>query len=153
MEDAPFYFQLFNDPDWITFINDKGLKSIEETRLYLKDEFIPKLCVSGLGFFTVFNKETKIPLGASSVLKREKLDAVDIGYGFLPTGRGKGYAIEATKRIMQYAKEELQQKKVYAFTKPKNDKSQKLLHNIGFNYKGLQPIFSKENDSIFEFIF
>lgn len=150
VEDAPFYFELFNDPDWIKFINDKGLNSVKETALYLQNEFIPNICVNGLGFFTVFKKENNTPIGASSVLKREKLDFVDIGYGFLPIGRGKGYAKEATKRIIQYAKNELQQPKIFAFTKPNNEKSQKLLYSLSFQHKGLKRVFNNENSSVFE---
>ena len=36
LKDAPFYFDLFNDPDWIRFISDKNLKSVDETEAYLK---------------------------------------------------------------------------------------------------------------------
>lgn len=151
--DAPFYFKLFNDSDWIQFISDKGLNSVEQTKLYLRDEFIPKICINGFGFFTVFERKTNIPIGTSTVLQRKKLDFPDIGYGFLPIGRGKGYALEATQRIMDYAKEHLQQQKVYAFTKPNNERSKKLLTKLGFHYKGLQPIFSENGDSVFEFIF
>ena len=36
VSDAPFYFELFNNPEWIYFISDKNLKSIDETAAYLK---------------------------------------------------------------------------------------------------------------------
>lgn len=153
IEDASFYFELFNDPDWIAFISNKNLKSVKETEDYLKNDFIPKICSDKLGFFTVFEKETNQAIGASSILKREQLDFVDVGYGFLPIGRGKGYAFEATERIIKYAKENLKQEKIYAFTKPNNTKSQKLLNKLNFTYKGLKPIFGKDDDSVFELVF
>ena len=37
ISDAPFYFTLFNDKDWIQFIYDKNLNSVEETEVYLKE--------------------------------------------------------------------------------------------------------------------
>lgn len=149
VEDTPFYFELFNDPDWIKNINDKGLRTIDDTRIFLENEFIPNLCVNGLGFFTVFNKETNQPIGTSSILQRETLSHPDIGYAFLPKGRGKGYATEASLRMIKYAKEALHQDCVYAITKPNNHPSKKLLNTLGFTYLGDQKIFT-ELDSVFK---
>lgn len=153
VSDAPFYFELFNDPDWIRFISDKNLKSVEETAIYLKDILLKNFQTGGLGFFTVILKKTGEPIGTSTALQREKLDYIDIGYGFLPKGRGKGYATEATKLIIKYVREKFNQKKVYAFTKPENSISQKLLKNLKFKYVGLQPIFDENEDAVYEFEF
>ena len=153
VSDAPFYFLLFNDPDWIRYISDKGLKSVKETEAYLEDILLKNSKTGGLGFFTVILKETNEPIGTSTALQRENLDFIDIGYGFLPKGRGKGYATEATKLIIEYVREKFNQKKVYAFTKPENKASQKLVTNLGFNYVGLQVIFDDEEDAVFEFLF
>ena len=114
---------------------------------------IPKLCKDGLGFFTVIEKETKEAIGTSSILKRDKTNFFDVGYAFLPKGRGKGYAVEATECIMQYAKDTLKQNKVIAFTMPKNKASQKVLTTLGFSYIGLQEIYEGEEDCVFEYSF
>lgn len=153
VSDAPFYFELFNDPDWIKFISDKGLKSVQETEVYLKDILLKNFQTGGLGFFTVILKETSEPIGTSTALQREKLDYIDIGYGFLPKGRGKGYATEATKLIMGYVREKFNQKKIYAFTVPENSASQKLLKNLNFKYVGRKVIFDDEEDAVYEFEF
>ncbi len=153
VSDAPFYFELFNDPDWIKFISDKNLKSIEETKIYLKDILFKNLQLGGLGFFTVILKETNKPIGTSTALQRDKLKFIDIGYGFLPEARSKRYATEATKLIIEYVRNKFQQEKVYAFTMPDNEPSQKLLKNLGFNYVGLQNIFDDDKDCVFEYTF
>lgn len=151
--DAPFYFELFNDPDFIKNINDKNLKSVEETHTFLQQKMIPNLCKDGLGFFTVYEKERNIPIGVSSLLSREKTNYYDVGYAFLPIGRGKGYASEATECIMKYTKEILKQDKIIAFTMPENQASKRLLTKIGFNYVGLKEIHEGNKDSLFEYIF
>ncbi|WP_428741355.1 GNAT family N-acetyltransferase [Tenacibaculum sp.] len=153
MSDAPFYFELFNDPDWIQFIGDKSLKSIQETEVYLEETLFKNIQLGGLGFFTVILKETNKPIGTSTALKREKLDFIDIGYAFLPVGRGKGYATEATKLIIEYVRSQFKQEKVLALTMPGNEKSQKLLKNLGFEFIGMQQIFENTEDCIFEYIF
>jgi len=153
VSDAPFYFELFNDPDWVQFIGDKNLKSIEETEVYLKDILFKNLQLGGLGFFTVILKETNRPIGASTALQRDTLDFIDIGYAFLPIGRGKGYATEATKLIIEYVRTKFKQNKVLALTMPKNEKSQKLLKNLSFNYIGMQQVFENGEDCVFEYVF
>ncbi|MDO6742950.1 GNAT family N-acetyltransferase [Tenacibaculum soleae] len=153
VNEASFYFELFNDPDCIEFIGDKKLKSVEETRIYLKDILFKNSKLGGLGFFTVTLKKTNKPIGTSTALQRDKLDFIDIGYGFLPEGRGKGYATEATKLIIEYVRAKFKQEKVLAFTMPKNKASQKLLKKIGFKFIGIQQVFENEDDYVFEYLF
>lgn len=152
IRDASFYFQLFNDKDWIKYISDKGLKSVQETEKYLKDILAKNSKTNGLGFFTVILKKTNEPIGVSTILQRETIEFIDIGYGFLPKGRGKGLATEATKLIIEYVHSKYQQEKVLAFTKPDNEKSQKLLLNIGFKYICMKAIFGDDEDAVFEYI-
>ncbi len=153
VEDAPFYFKMFNDPDWITYINDKGLKSVEETKVYLEDILPKNAKLNGLGFFTVISKETEEAIGTSSALQRDSLDFIDVGYAFLPNGRGKGFASEATQLMINYIKEKFKQEKVYAFTIPENKRSKRLLEKLGFSYVGEQSIFEGEIDCVYEYKF
>ena len=111
VEEASFYFELFNDPDWITYINDKGLRSVEQTKTYLENTLPKNALLKGLGFFTVISKETNEPIGMTSALQRDKLDFIDVGYALLPKGRGKGYASEATLLMMEYIKHTFKQEK------------------------------------------
>ncbi|WP_299106681.1 GNAT family N-acetyltransferase [uncultured Tenacibaculum sp.] len=153
VSDAPFYFELFNDPDWIENISDKGLKTVEETEAYLKDVLPKNEKLNGLGFFTVVLKETNEPIGTSTALQRDKLKYIDVGYAFLPANRRKGYATEATKLIIKYVQNTFKQEKVYAFTIPENNASQNLLKKLGFIYIGKQVIFDGEEDCVYEFKF
>ena len=34
--DAPFIFELVNDPDWLRHIGDKGVRSLDDARNYLR---------------------------------------------------------------------------------------------------------------------
>lgn len=153
VNDAPFYFELFNDPDWIRFISNKNLKSVDETEAYLKKMKAENSKLGGLGFFTVILKETNKAIGVSTALQREKLEFVDIGYGFLPKARGKGYATEATKLIIKYVHKKFKQTKVLAFTMPENENSQKLLKRLDFKFVGYQVIFDDDEDAVFEYEF
>ena len=153
VNDAPFYFKLFSDKDWIENINDKGLKTVKETENYLIDIIEKNSKTGGLGFFTVIQKQTNEPIGTSTALQRDSLKFIDIGYAFLPKGRGKGYATEATKLIIEYVRKKFNQKKVLAFTKPNNKKSQELLKRLDFKFTGYQVVFDNEKDAVFEYEF
>jgi len=153
VEDASFYFELFKDPDWIEYINNKELKSIEETKLYLEDILPKNAKLNGLGFFTIVLKETNEATGTSSALQRDSLEYIDVGYAMLPKGRGKGYASEATVLMIDYIKEKFKQEKVYAFTVPKNERSKRLLEKLGFVFVGMKSIFEGEEDCVYEFKF
>lgn len=153
LDDASFYYELFNDPDWIAYISDKNLRSVEATRNFLKERLSDKSKMKGLGFFTVVDKSTNEAIGLSSAMLRDKATYVDVGYGFLPKGRGKGFAPEATTMMIQYIKEMFQQDKVCAFTVPENEKSQQLLLKLGFVFVGKQAVISEKEDCVYEFTF
>ena len=153
VSEADFYFQLFTDKDWVTFISDKKLKTVEETAAYLQTMLIPNFNKNRLGFFTVSLKETGEKIGVSTLIKRDNLSYIDVGYGFLPKGRGKGYATEATQKMIQFVQKDLQQKKVLAITKPNNIKSQNVLKKLGFVFVKLDTFFNEKQDALFEYIF
>ncbi|GGG96603.1 acetyltransferase [Polaribacter pacificus] len=150
--DAAFYYNLLTDKDWIANIRDSKLENIDAVEAYIKNTLIPNFNYRGLGFYVVRITKTGESIGVSTLIKREALKTVDLGYGFLPKGRGKGYAREATLRLMKYISEELQYPKVLAFTKPSNTPSQNLLIKIGFEAKGLKKVFDAE-EALFEYVF
>lgn len=151
--EAPFYFELFNDPDWKRYINDKGLKTIEETRVYLDDVLSKNKKLKGLGFFSVRLKSSNELIGVTTALHRDALAYIDIGYGFLPKGRGKGFAYEATSLMLSYVQNKFKQKKVYALTVPENIRSQKLLKKLDFKFVEKKEVFKGEEDYVFEYLF
>ncbi len=153
LKDAPFYFELFNDSDWIKYINNKNHKTVQDTENYLQ-ETLPKMNQNGLGFFTVSITKTQEKIGAATLLQRDFLDFIDIGYAYLPKGRGKGYATEATKKILEYCKTSLNVKKLNALIKPKNTSSIKLIKKLGFQFEKCAIYFEgteKDNLYIFDF--
>ncbi|WGH74141.1 GNAT family N-acetyltransferase [Tenacibaculum tangerinum] len=111
ISDSAFYFKLFNDPDWITFIGNKNLKSEIDTKMYLKGIIFKNSKLGELGFFTIILKETNKLIGTSKALQRDRLDFIDIGYALKIMG--KGYATEATELIMEYVCKKIKQKRYW----------------------------------------
>jgi len=79
-------------------------------------------------------------------LEPEKFLTWEIGYVFNPVYWHKGYATEATRRIMQYGFEELGVRRIIAKCNPLNTASPKLLERLGMRREGhfKKPAYFKE---------
>ena len=81
LDDALFFFELVNDPDWIQFIGDRNVKTENDAKEYLKNRILPSYENLGLGFYLVIEKESSLSIGISGFVKREMLEHVDVGFG------------------------------------------------------------------------
>lgn len=133
-KDAPFFYDLINDPDWIRYIGDRNVRTHFQASVYLEEKILPSYQKYGFGFYIVRLKTDNTPIGLCGLINREWMDYVDIGYAFLPDFRGQGYALEAAKVTMKYAKETHQIKKLAAITALDNTKSSLLLEKLGFYF-------------------
>ncbi|MFZ6687132.1 GNAT family N-acetyltransferase [Undibacterium sp. SXout11W] len=132
IDDEKFVFELLNDPNWIKNIGDRGITNLDKARAWITEG--PLVCQAnyGFSFYVVTLRETGIAIGCCGLIKRDVLDFADIGYAFLPTYRGKGYALESALATVQYAHEKLGLRKLLAITSPDNNSSNKLIQKMGF---------------------
>ena len=133
VDDAPFILELLNDPAWIKFIGDRGVRTLDDAKTYIVDRLQKSYTEHGFGMWLVAENET--PIGTCGLLKRDYLDDLDMGIAFLPAWRGRGYAYEAAKAVMEYGKEALNLKRLLAFILVGNEKSVKLLERLGMQYE------------------
>lgn len=134
IDDAEFILQLLNDPDFIRFIGDKGVKTVDDARQYIVNGPMASYERHGFGLWLVELKPSGIPLGMCGLLKRETLDDVDIGFAFLPRYRSRGYGFESAAAVMQYGRHVLGLKRIVAITDPDNVGSIRLLQKIGLSF-------------------
>lgn len=66
----------------------------------------------------------------------EEFMTSEIGYIFNPAYYGNGYAVEASKAVIQYAFDELNLHRVIAKTSPENIKSWKLMERLSMRREG-----------------
>ena len=134
IDDAEFILQLLNDPDFIRFIGDKGVKTVDDARQYIVNGPMASYERHGFGLWLVELKPSSIPVGMCGLLKRETLDDVDIGFAFLPRYRSRGYGFESAVAVMQYGRHVLGLKRIVAITDPDNVGSIRLLQKIGLSF-------------------
>ncbi len=134
-EDAPFILELLNDPDWLRYIGDRKVRTLEDARGYIQTGPMAMYARHGLGLYLTELKDGGAPIGLCGLLRRDGLADPDIGFAFLPAFRGRGYASEAAAATLEYAKNTLSLKKVVAITSPDNGRSGRLLDKLGMRFE------------------
>jgi RimJ/RimL family protein N-acetyltransferase len=134
-EDARVILALLNDPSFIRNIGDRGVRTPDEARTYIRDRLVASYQHYGFGMYLVVVKETGTPAGLCGLVKRTGLDDVDIGYALLPQHWSKGYATEASLAVKEYAKNTVRLKRLIAITNPDNQGSIRVLEKIGLEFE------------------
>ncbi|QRG70547.1 GNAT family N-acetyltransferase [Brevibacillus choshinensis] len=145
-DDAAFILELVNDPAWIQFIGDRGVRTVEQARSYIANGAIAMYQKYGFGLYLVARKEDDVPIGLCGLIKRDGLEDVDIGFAYLPPYRSKGYAYEAAAAVMQYARQEVGLTRVVAITNVDNHASGRLLEKIGLRFERLIQMPNDTNE-------
>ena len=133
--DAPFIFELLNDPDWLRFIGDKGVRTLDAARTYIANGPVEMVRRLGFGLYLVELREGETPVGVCGLIKREALDDVDLGFAFLPRFRAHGLAREAAVGVMTYGRDTLGISRIVAITAPDNARSIRLLEELGLRFE------------------
>jgi RimJ/RimL family protein N-acetyltransferase len=134
--DAEFMLAVWNDPTFIRYVGDRGIRTAAEAREAVRDKVLTHYEQHGYGPCAVSLRSGGPPMGICGLFKREHLDHPDIGYGFLPPYRGKGYALEAAQAVVAHARDQLRIPKLYAIVSPDNERSVHLLEKLGMRYEG-----------------
>jgi RimJ/RimL family protein N-acetyltransferase len=133
--DAPFILELLNDPDWLRFIGDKGVRTLEDARRYILTGPVESYARHGFGLFLTSLKADGTAIGVCGLLKRDVLEDADVGYAFLPPFRGCGYASEAAAGVLRFAKDTVGLSRVAAITNPDNERSIRVLEKLGLAFE------------------
>jgi RimJ/RimL family protein N-acetyltransferase len=146
VEDAAFIFELVNDPSWLRFIGDRGVRTLEDARNYILKGPVEMCGRLGFGLYLVELKDEGVPIGTCGLIKRDSLKDVDIGFAFLPSFRGQGYAYEAASAVLAYGRNTLGLARIVAIVSPGNERSIKLLEKLGFQFE--QKVRLSERDEV-----
>ena len=143
---APFLLELVNEPDWIRFIGDKEVYDLDDARAFIKNRLVKSYEENGFGFYVVYLKNTKEPIGICGLVNRDGLENIDIGFAFLENYRKNGYGFESSKAMLNHAKNNLNIEKIVAITHPDNVASGKLLEKLGLIFDRLIPFPEDEKE-------
>lgn len=134
-DDAAFILELVNDPDWLRNIGDRNVHTLADAERYITDSPMAKYSARICGNHLVRLRTDDTPIGTCCLLHRDGMDDVEIGYAFLPAGRGQGYAAEAVAALLKYGQQTLGLRRIIAIVTPTNTASLRLLEKLGFVFE------------------
>ena len=131
----PFYKMNSNERTMEFFLNP--LNEEESLAFYhrIKDEF----GTCGYGLYAVERKDNHEFIGFTGfhrfTFNADFAPGVEIGWRLKPEAWGNGFAPEAAKACLEYAKKNLEFSEVYSFTALPNKRSERVMQKIG-----LEPV-------------
>lgn len=148
-DDAPFILKLLNERGFIENIGDRGVRDLEAARRYVSEGPGASYRKYGYGLWLAALKSTGEPVGICGLVKREGLEDADVGYAFLESAWGQGYAREAAAATLGHAREVIGLEKVVAITTPSNAGSIAVLMKIGMKAAGMIQIPGHAGESAY----
>jgi RimJ/RimL family protein N-acetyltransferase len=154
--DSDVAIELFTDPAVIRYVCETYTEQqvvVEEMPKYTKR------CAGGcIGAWCVVERATQEKLGMAILLPLpiEEDDRnwdlvvgddvpdceIEIGYILKKSAWGRGYATEATKRLLKFAFEETPLEELVATTNSENTASQRVLEKSGLVYEGMRRAYA-----------
>jgi RimJ/RimL family protein N-acetyltransferase len=133
--DSAFILELVNEPSWIQFIGDKGVKTLQDALRYIENGPMAMYKRVGFGLYMVELKDGYEPIGICGLIKRDGLNDVDLGFAFRPNFWRNGYAFESAAAVMGYGGTALGLRRIVAILSKDNHRSSKLLKRLGFSFE------------------
>jgi [ribosomal protein S5]-alanine N-acetyltransferase len=134
--DAPFVLELYNEPGWLRYIGDRGIRTLEDAQRHIAEGPAKMYVELGYGLYLVESRASGERLGICGILKRDTLPDVDLGFAFVERFCGRGYAYESAQAVISHASRHLGIRRIAAIASPDNHASERLLRKLGF---ALQP--------------
>lgn len=129
--DAAFMLALLNDEAFVRYIGDRGVRTEDDARKYLQDGTIASYHEHGYGMYLMLRRDDGASIGVCGLVRRDGLEAPDLGFALLPPYRAAGYASEACKVVLQHARDNLNVGRLLAIATPDNAASAALLRRLG----------------------
>lgn len=137
--DAPFVLELLNQPSFVRFIGDRGVRTVADAETYLTNGPLASYERFDFGLLAVVLKTTREPIGICGLIQRDTLPDVDLGFALLPAYEGKGFAFEAASAVLNDGFQKRKLPRIVAIVSPENARSIRLLERLGFTFERSVP--------------
>ena len=119
-DDAAFILRLLNEPSFLRFIGDRGVRTLDDARRYIAERFTGSYERHGFGMWIVERR--------------------DMGFAFLPEHWAQGYAFESALAVRDLAFGTLGLPRLLAIANPDNVPSIRLLERLGMALVERRPL-------------
>jgi len=133
-DDTEFIIGLLNDPSFVRYIGDKGVRTTEDAHEYFQTGPLQSYEAHGYGLFRTALRDGGAPIGMCGLLQRDYLDDPDIGFALLPEYCSKGYAFEAAQGVLEWGRDSLGIRRIVGLVDARNRRSVSLLEKLGLEF-------------------
>jgi len=142
LDDAPFVLRLLNEPSFIEFIGDRGVRNLDDARRYLREGPMASYRLNGHGLLRLSLRMDDTPIGMCGLVKRDTLPEPDIGFALLPEFWDRGYVTEAAEAAMAHGERVLSLGTILGITSPHRVRSIAVLEKLGLRFVEEKPLGS-----------
>ncbi|KAJ5698506.1 hypothetical protein N7462_000511 [Penicillium macrosclerotiorum] len=142
-----FLVRLWSTEDFIKSCGRTGLDTSEKAASFIRRRVLADYARNQYGQFLVSlceEDQSSRPIGCVSLMKGEPsgphYKAPDIGYTILPEESGKGYATEAARGLLDYARNDLGIYAAFGFCAAEDQRSRRVLEKLEMVYKGVAAL-------------
>lgn len=128
--DAAFILRLLNEPSFLEFIGDRGVRTPDDARRYLREGPITSCRTHGHGLLRLALRGGPA-IGMCGLVRRDTLPLPDLGFALLPAHQGAGYVQEASRAVLEHGRRALGLTEVLAITSVHNQRSMATLRSLG----------------------
>ena len=132
-QDAPLILQLNSDPDIVKYVHEPVLTSEEQGRKIILDIILPQY-KNNLGRWATYTKNNNEFIGWCGLKYLADTGEIDLGYRFIKTAWGKGYATEAAQHTLAHGFDKLALILITGRAHIENVASIKVLEKIGMKF-------------------
>ena len=139
-EDLPVMYILSTDPDVIRYA-DEPVRDMDEARKRLRQGQLHDYKTYGYGRFAVELKTSGEVIGFCGIKYLPEIDLPEVGYRYLKEYWGRGIGTEAARACVEFARTDLDIKKLIALIIPENIASVKVAEKLGMRRGPLIHIY------------
>lgn len=134
-EDAHLWIPFFRSEKATALFPDFGLITAEEKAQYWIKRIIDRYETERYGFQWIYLKGTDVLVGQAGLLLQEVdgKEELEVGYHMLPNHWGNGYAPEAAKMFIDFAKEQQLSDSIISIIDIRNQNSQRVAQKNGLS--------------------
>lgn len=136
-------YTLNEDPEITRYTGDP-VRDLDHAEEILREVILPQYKLYNHGRWAVHTKPGMEFIGWCGLKYRPELDEIDLGYRFMKTAWGKGYATEAAMASIKYGFETLGLKRIVGRAMPGNVASLKVLEKCGMKFIGEELVDGHE---------
>lgn len=97
-----------------------------------------------IGFCAVIEKSSNEFAGWCGLWRLKETNEIEIGYALRKEFWGKGYAVEASEKFLEYGFEELNLAEIVAVTDPENKHSRGVMEKLGMRYDYTDKFYGRD---------